>query len=62
MKYRKALLGLSDREHTLLQIAKEIEERYDIQFEQIGIDTNHVHYLVSAAPKFSPSKIIQIIK
>jgi len=62
VKYRKALFGLSDREHTLHQICKEIEERYSLQFEKLGIDTDHVHFLISAAPKFSPSRIIQIVK
>ena len=62
VKYRKAIFGHPDREQTLQSICKEIEERYSIEFEQVGIDTDHVHYLVSAAPKFSPSKVIQIIK
>ena len=31
-------------------------------FEQIGIDTNHVHYLITSAPKYAPSNIIKIIK
>lgn len=62
VKYRKAIFGRSDREQTLHGICKEIEERYSITFEQVGIDTNHVHYLLSAAPKFSPSTIIQIVK
>ena len=62
VKYRKAIFGSSDRSHTLYKICKEIEERYSIEFEQLGIDTNHVHYLLSATPKFSPSNIIQIIK
>ena len=62
IKYRKAIFGSSDREQTLYQICKEIEERYSIEFEQLGIDTNHVHYLLSATPKFSPLNIIQIIK
>jgi putative transposase len=62
VKYRKAIFGNADREHTLVEISKEIEERYEIKFEQIGIDTNHVHYLISAAPKYSPSRLIQIIK
>ena len=61
-KYRKAIFGISDREQTLLSTCKEIEERYEIIFDQIGIDTNHVHFLISAVPKFSPSKIIQIVK
>ena len=62
VKYRRAIFGCSDREQTLHVICKEIEERYAITFEQVGIDTNHVHYLVSAAPKYAPSRIIQIIK
>lgn len=62
VKYRKAIFGSSDRLQTLYKICKEIEERYSIEFEQLGIDTNHVHYLLSAVPKFSPSNIIQIIK
>ena len=62
VKYRKAIFGNADREHTLVEISKEIEERYEIKFEQIGMDTNHVHYLISAAPKYSPSQLIQIIK
>ena len=62
VKYRKAIFDISDREHALIEICKEIEKRYEIYFEQIGIDTNHVHFLINAAPRFSPSKIIQIVK
>ena len=62
VKYRLAIFGRSDREQTLIEICKEIEERYDWVFEQVGIDHNHVHYLLSAAPKYSPSRMIQAIK
>ena len=62
MKYRKGIFGKPDREHSLHAICKEIEERYEIEFEQVGIDTNHVHYLVSSVPKFSPSQLIRTIK
>ncbi|HBP00505.1 MAG: Transposase IS200-like protein [Candidatus Uhrbacteria bacterium GW2011_GWF2_41_16] len=62
VKYRKALFGFFDRENTLRFICREIEERYEYEFEQIGIDTNHVHFFMSAAPKFSPSIIIQTMK
>jgi putative transposase len=48
VKYRRAIFGN--------------EERYEIEMEQIGIDTNHVHYLVSAAPKYAPAELMQIIK
>ena len=62
VKYRRAIFGRPDREQTLFKICSEIEERYSIWFEQLGIDTNHVHYLISAAPKFSPSQLIRLIK
>ena len=62
IKYRKAIFGRLDREQTLRIVSKEIEERYSFVFEQVGIDTNHVHYVINAEPKFSPSQIIQIIK
>jgi len=62
VKYRKGIFGKPDREHSLHAICKEIEERYEIEFEQVGIDTNHVHYLVSSVPKFSPSQLIRTIK
>ena len=62
VKYRKAIFGKKDREHSLIEIIKKIEERYEIEFEQVGIDTNHVHYLISAIPRYAPSGIVQIIK
>jgi len=62
VKYRRSIFGKPDREQALHAICQEIEERYEIQFEQVGIDTNHVHYLVSAVPKFSPSELVRIIK
>ena len=62
VKYRKAIFGRPDREQTLLAIVREIEERYSIDVETVGIDTNHVHYLLEAAPKFSPSELVRILK
>jgi REP element-mobilizing transposase RayT len=62
VKYRKAIFGMPDHEHTLLGICKEIEERYSIIFDTVGIDTDHIHFMLSAVPKFSPSRIIQIVK
>jgi len=40
----------------------EIQERYQIEFERVGIDKDHVHILCSAVPRYSPSKIITVIK
>ena len=42
VKYRRALLR-PEIEDELVKIAGEIGERYDIDFEQMGADRDHVH-------------------
>lgn len=62
VKYRKALL---DTKITLAitQIAKGIEERYDIEFENIGCDQDHIHILCSFAPsKYKGGDVVRIFK
>ena len=61
VKYRKALLSL-DIERELVRIACEIHERYDIEFEQMGADRDHIHLLCSAPPKMSVGSIVRIYK
>jgi putative transposase len=39
-----------------------ISERYYFEFDAIGTDGDHVHLFVGAEPKYSPSKVMQIIK
>ena len=31
-------MNLADREHSLVEICKEIEERFEITMEQVGVD------------------------
>lgn len=61
VKYRKSLIDDEMFEY-MKNVCKGIEERYFIWFEAIGHESNHVHMVVEAAPKYSPSKIIQITK
>jgi len=49
-------------EKTLKQVCLQISDRYEIVFLEIGVDENHVHFLVQSVPMYSPKKIIQIIK
>jgi putative transposase len=44
VKYRRGLLDETVVK-IILMTAKEIEDRYDIEFEQIGCDKDHVHIL-----------------
>lgn len=62
VKYRKKLLYDQDKIDFIKFICSEIEQRYSIVFDTIGTDGDHVHIFVGAAPKYSPSKIMQIIK
>src|SRR4030042_5571598 len=61
VKYRKVLL---DKEigRFFVEICGEIEKRYQIGFEKIGTERDHVHVLCSAIPRYSPGKIISTIK
>lgn len=61
MKYRKALLR-SEITVEIKLISKEIVERYEIEFEQIGCDKNHVHLLCSLHPKYSISEVVRKFK
>ena len=46
----------------LKNICLEISKRYEIHFLEIGVDKDHVHFLVQAVPMYSPKKIVQTIK
>ena len=61
VKYRKTLLT-DDTPLAITEIAREIGERYDIEFEKIGTDGNHIHLLVSFPPKYSGSDVVRIFK
>ena len=62
VKYRKKLLLEDTRIDCIKQICSEIGDRYWFEFDAIGTDGDHVHIFVGAAPKYSPSKVMQIIK
>lgn len=61
VKYRRGLLDEAVIRIIMLT-AKEIEERYDIEFEQIGCDKDHVHILCTAHPKIAPGQIVRVFK
>ena len=61
VKYRKSLLDQSTRV-AVLEIAKGIEERYEVTFEKIGTDGNHIHILCSFHPKYGGADFVRIFK
>ena len=61
VKYRKALLD-KRIEKKILDLSEEISERYEIDFEQIGCDKNHIHILCSFHPKYSIGEMVRTFK
>ena len=61
VKYRKSLID-NEIFSYMKNVCKGIQERYFIWFEALGHENNHVHMVIEAAPKYSPSRIIQICK
>jgi putative transposase len=61
VKYRKSLLREEITE-AIKRIAQEIGERYEIEFEQIGCDKNHIHILCSFHPKYSIGGVVRKFK
>lgn len=62
MKYRKKLLLDTEIISFLKTICFGIGERYCFEFDTIGTDGDHIHLFVVAEPKYSPSRVMQIIK
>jgi putative transposase len=62
MKYRENCFQDSDRINYIELICSEIDERYWFDFDAIGTDGDLVHVFVGASPRYSPSKVMQIIK
>ena len=61
VKYRKALL-VKEVGDEVKQVAAEISERYEIEFEQLGCDKDHIHILCSFHPKYSIGSVVRKFK
>lgn len=61
VKYRRD--AIDERVGTTLKdICLGVSERYEVQFVEIGIEGNHVHFLVQGVPGMSVSKLVTLIK
>jgi len=60
-KYRKHILTkqLKDRVEELFRA---VAEQYDFEIDAMGIEVDHVHIFLSASPKYSPAKIVEVLK
>ena len=61
-KYRRVVFDNVVEEH-LKNICLGIEERYEyIHFLEIGVDNDHVHFLIQSLPSKSPTELVRVIK
>ena len=61
IKYRRNII--SDNVFQFLKsVLEEITYRYYLNFHAVGHENNHLHLLIEARPRYSPSKIMQICK
>jgi putative transposase len=42
-------------------VCLEIEKRYQVKFLEIGVDRDHVHFLVQTTPTYSVTRLIVTI-
>ena len=61
VKYRRKVID-EEIEETLREVCIGIGERYEMHFLEIGVDEDHVHFLLQSVPGMRVSEIIQIIK
>ena len=60
-KYRRVVFT-EQVDQSLKEICTEIEKRYEVYFLEIGVDKDHVHFLVQSVPTKSPTQLIKMIK
>ena len=60
-KYRRKVFSESV-ENTLRDVCVGISERYEIRFIEIGVDEDHVHFLIQSVPSISITQLVKTIK
>jgi putative transposase len=60
-KYRKMILK-GDLAKRVRQVFGEIAERYEFEIDTMEVKEDHVHLFLSAPPRYSPARVVQVIK
>ena len=60
-KYRRVVFSKTVDEK-IKEVCLEIGKRYEVTFLEIGVDKDHVHFLIQSVPSYSPTKIVRTIK
>ena len=62
IKYRKDLFLNEQYSEFMKEVLQDLEKRYFLTTETIGFDEDHVHILMQSAPRYPPSRVVQIVK
>ena len=60
-KYRRVVFD-EEVEAVLREVCLGVALRYEIEFLEVGLDGDHVHFLVQSVPTYSPTKIVTTLK
>ena len=60
-KYRKHILG-GEVSGYLKEVFKRISEEYRFEIDTMEVVEDHVHVFLEAPPKYSPAKLVQMMK
>ena len=60
-KYRKIVLT-EEIATRLKEIFQGIAERYEFEIDTMEVMEDHIHLFLSAPPRYSPSRVVQIMK
>ncbi|CAA9362318.1 Transposase and inactivated derivatives [uncultured Leptolyngbya sp.] len=60
-KYRRVVFD-EQVDAVLKEVCLEIEKRYEVKFIEVGVDQEHVHFLVQSVPTYSVTKLVTMIK
>ncbi len=60
-KYRRVVFS-EDVDRNVKEICLEIAKRYEVRFVEVGVDEDHVHFLIQSVPSYSATRIATIVK
>ena len=60
-KYRRVVFT-EEADLVLKDVCLEIGNRYEIVFIEIGVEKDHVHFLLQSVPSYSPTRLVKIVK
>ena len=61
-KYRRKIFKDFDIDNEVKEVIKNMAKYHDWIIEELETDEDHVHLCLSAPPRYSPSKIVNLLK